>query len=71
MSDKCTIPLGSVTYAMKAKRLLNSRAVFAEVIRADSRGTGGCGYGVAVNCRELDSAVSIIKNAGIRILGGR
>jgi len=71
MGEKCIIPLGSVTYAMKAQRLLNARSVFAEVTRADSHNTNGCGYGVSVNCREMDAAVNIIKKSGIRIIGGR
>jgi len=69
MGEKCIIPLGSVTYAMKAQRLLNAHAIFAEVTRADSHNTNGCGYGVSVNCREIDAAVSILKRSGIRIIG--
>lgn len=51
----CSIPVGSMTRAMRAQRVLSAAAVPARVVKADSASTGrGCAYAVAVSCgREL------------------
>ena len=71
MGHKITITLenGSVTYAMKARKVLAARMIFAEVVRADRKGElngSGCGYGISVDERDENAAYTILQNAGLR-----
>ena len=64
-TNRCFISLPSVTYAMKAERLLSDRMIRAEAVRGDSRRSQGCGFGLRLDCRDADAAVRILRNAGI------
>ncbi len=66
---KNTIILSSVTYAMKAQRLLNSAGVNCNIVKSDGvRAVKGCGYGVQIY-GDINGAADILRKNGIRILG--
>lgn len=62
------IRLTSVTYAMRAQRLLEQRGIRAYVKKLP-RGLSahGCGYGVSV-VGDVDEAARLIAQAGIRVV---
>jgi len=45
----CTVIVGSVTYAMKAKDLLQKKGYKAYIERKTKENKSGCGYGVVTN----------------------
>lgn len=66
---KPMIMVSSVTYAMKGRDLLFSNGIRAYVERTSRTGeNAGCGYSIYVPDRT-DEAESIIRQAGIRVLG--
>ncbi len=61
----------SVTYALKAQRLLDSRHIYTTLVRSPSvTSIRGCGYGLRPFHGEMtDRAVGILAQAGIDIIG--
>ncbi len=63
------IKVNSVTHAIKAKNLLNSNGIYAQVVRNDKSGrTEGCGYAVVVD-GDINRAESILRNNHVKVLG--
>ena len=61
---KSIITFNSITYAIKARKLLSREAVKTKLIKLDSTGEeGGCKYGLEISSAELYFAVSILRNA--------
>ena len=46
---KSLIAMTSITYAMKAKRLLNDKGIYCEIVRTPGNLGSGCGYSLSVN----------------------
>ena len=70
-SDKqlCPIPVGSMTRAMRAQRILSAASVSSRVVKADSAAVGrGCAYAVAVPCSREIVARELLRRSGL--LGG-
>lgn len=66
--NKHVIRLTSVTYAIRAQRLLQQRGIRCYVKKlVKSMHIHGCGYGVEI-IGNLDMAVQIISQAGIHII---
>ncbi|MBR2465654.1 MAG: DUF3343 domain-containing protein [Clostridia bacterium] len=58
--------VGSVTYAIKAKRLLAREGLTSKLVKTDaSKSTGGCAYGIEFPTKDLYAAASIMRSAGI------
>ena len=64
--NKITISLGSVTYAMKAKRILLNIKIHSKLIKLDS-GTQslGCIYALVISSDDYKNAVMELKKEGI------
>ena len=67
MSTKCTVTLGSVTYAEKAMRALASAAIYSEIVKLDESRSRGCIYGLEFPCSQTDNVRAVLKQAGIKI----
>ena len=67
----CILVLSSVTYAMKAERLLASAGIYSSPIKTgEVVKVRGCGYGLKISGNgNCDRAKMIIENNGIKILG--
>lgn len=64
----CIAVIGSVTQAMRAKSVLESRGLRAEVIKVDSTVTGrGCAYGLMYPCGLEKAVLSTLHASGIRV----
>ncbi|MCD8107891.1 MAG: DUF3343 domain-containing protein [Oscillospiraceae bacterium] len=60
------LAVSSVTYAMKAKKLLNSMGIFCEVSKTPKNLASGCGYSVRI--RDNPGYVTgILEKSGIAI----
>ena len=46
--QRSLIAMTSITYAMKAKRLLNDKGIFCEIVRTPKNLGSGCGYSLSV-----------------------
>ena len=66
MSTKCTVTLGSVTYAEKAMRALASAAIYSEIVKLDESRSRGCIYGLEFPCSQTDNVRAVLKQAGIK-----
>ena len=61
------ITLSSVTYALKAKKLLERAGIKGTLIKNDSsKNEKGCTYGVRIDARHLYDAIAILKNKEIQ-----
>lgn len=64
------LTLSSVTYAMKAQKLLERNGLHASIQKAPiAPGSKGCGYALNVRAGEERAAKSLLGRANIRILG--
>lgn len=62
------IRLTSVTYAVRAQKLLDQYGIRSYYLRLTRNlGNHGCGYGLKIH-GDLQQAVSIIESAGIQIV---
>jgi hypothetical protein len=62
--------LSSVTYAMKGRDLLADNGIPSVLTRAAAiRKVRGCGYGLQVREPQREQAETILKKAGIGLLG--
>lgn len=58
--------VGSVTYALKAKKLLAREGLVAKLVKTDASADGnGCAYGIEFPARDFYTAASILRSAGI------
>ncbi|MFT3951988.1 MAG: DUF3343 domain-containing protein [Oscillospiraceae bacterium] len=63
--NKSLIALTSITYAMKAKSLINGKGYYCEVVRTPRNLGSGCGYSIQVR-EKVDVILPILDAAGIR-----
>lgn len=67
--QKAFIRLSSVTYAIRAQKLLEQRGIRATIKKITrSLQISGCGYGLEINAGDLEAAANLIASAGIRII---
>ncbi len=60
------LTVGSVTYAIKAKRLLSREGISAKLIKSNAENTAeGCAYGIKFPTKDFYGAVSVLRSAGI------
>ena len=58
------IAVSSITYAMKAKRLLNGMGYYSEIEKTPKNLSSGCGYSIRVK-DSSEVIIGILKNNGI------
>ncbi len=66
------LAVSSITYAMKAKKLLNSMGIFCEVSKTPKNLSSGCGYSVRIRDNPGDNpdyVAGILEKNGIAIKG--
>ena len=62
------ILVGSISYAIKAKRLLAKEGIASNLIK-DSTHTSGCSYGLSFDPRDAFRISAVLSEAGIRTKG--
>ncbi len=64
--NKTTISLGSVTYAIKAQKLLSSMKIHSKLIKLDAgKSPDGCIYGLIIFSTDYPDAVMALKKEGL------
>ena len=64
--NKTTLSLGSVTYAMKAKKALLAIKIHSKLVKLDpGKSIGGCIYGLNISSEDYPVAVMELKKEGI------
>ena len=64
--NKITISLGSVTYAIKAQKLLSGIKIHSKLIKLDAvKKADGCIYGLIVAPEDYPNAAMALKKEGI------
>lgn len=63
--NKSIIALSSITYAIKAKNLLNSSGYYCEIQRTPKDLSKGCGYSITVK-DDLNLILSILSSENIK-----
>lgn len=64
--NSCIFLTGSVTYAIKAKRLLAESSILVQTTKVSShRGRKGCIYGIEFPCQQANNIRRILESAGI------
>ena len=62
--NKTLLAMSSITYAMKAKEILNSRGIYCEIERTPKNLGSGCGYSIRVKT-DVKKVVEILGRYGI------
>ena len=63
----CTAATESLTYAMKAKRVLSDAGIAADIVKPSTpQSKRGCEYGISFDCSALDDVKRILTGAGVR-----
>lgn len=66
--ERYIITTGTVTYAIKGKDILKRNGIKAKVERIMSgKGSSGCGYSIILDS-DIDKALALLKDSGIKIL---
>ena len=63
--NSITINVGSVTYAIKLRKLLSRQGIESELIKMTGRNKEGCTHGVRIKRLDLFRAVVIMREKGI------
>lgn len=67
-NDGFYIDLGTITYAQKAKRLLDDNGIASTVGKGVGRSMGeGCSYGVFVRGRNKEEVLLLLRSSGYKI----
>ncbi|MBE6717876.1 MAG: DUF3343 domain-containing protein [Ruminococcaceae bacterium] len=63
---KCIIAISSVNHAIRAEKYLSSNNLKVRIVKLQPNTTKkGCAYGLELNCKDINSAVSFLDNAAI------
>ncbi len=66
--EKCTITLNSLTYSIKAQRILQENYIHTDVVKLDSKNSRrGCAYGIEINCNEEENIRNILSKSRISV----
>ncbi len=65
-SGMCRASMGSVTYAMKAQKLLLAAAIPATVIKQETEGKG-CSYALSFSCAQINNVKTVFANERIKV----
>ena len=60
------ILVGSISYAIKAKRILEKEGINATLVKESDR-TTGCSYGLSFDARHAYRVYAVLSKAGIRL----
>ena len=61
------VTVGTVTYAIKLRRLLLRAGIRSKLVKVDNTNTeGGCSHGIAINESDFYPAVVVMKSNGIK-----
>ena len=64
--NKAVITLGSMTYAIKSRKLLSKNGIRSKLVKLDSSKTlNGCSYGIELLDKEFYAAIAVLRNEGI------
>ena len=66
MQNKIILTVGSMTYAIKARKTLNRNDIPSKLVKIDESKVKGCAYGIEIDDTKLLSAVSALKENGIQ-----
>ena len=67
--NRTVIVLSSVTYALKAQKVLMANGVSSLLEKLSAEQTKkGCGYGLKIDNRNLDNALAILRKERIRVV---
>ena len=64
--NKVIITLDSLTYAIKARKILSKKGINSKLVKLDSSSMmSGCTNGIELNSRDFLSAASFLRASGI------
>lgn len=67
--DTKYLVFSSVTYALRAMTLLKRNGIYSRLEKIKNiKSLGGCGYALCVDSTILDTALSLIKGEGIKVI---
>ena len=58
------VTVGSVTYAIKLRRLLSRSGIRSKLVKVDNKAELGCTHGIEINGYDFYAVVEILKNNG-------
>lgn len=61
---RTVITFESVTFAIKARKLLSRRNIKSNLIKRDSK--SGCSHGLLIDSRDYFSSVAVLRESGLR-----
>ena len=64
-----TLTLGTVSYAIKVKKLLSKYKVASILVKVDGTNEKGCAYGIKFSKTDFLEVIRILKESGIEYYG--
>ena len=60
--QQCILSIGTITYAIRARKLLAASRISARIVKTTSggRSSGGCTYGVEIDAADMLTASGIL-----------
>ena len=60
------VTVGTITYALKAKKLLSRAGIRSKLVKVESGATqNGCTHGIEISAKDFYHAVLVLKENGI------
>ena len=53
--------IGSITYAMKARKIVKEQGIDAQIVKHDTKGRKGCSYGLICKAENTIAIIGILR----------
>ena len=63
--EQCVLTIGTVTGAIRARKLLGAAGIAARLIKRTGKQSGGCAYGLEIRAADMQRAMHALKEGGI------
>ena len=68
--EQCILTLGTVTRAIRARKLLAAAGIAARLIK-QTEGAQGCAYGLELAAADMTGAMRLLEEAGVEFIWSR
>lgn len=63
--EECVLTIGTVTQAIRARKLLTAAGIGARLIKNTGTAKTGCAYGLSVRAADMPQAMRVLGEGGI------
>ncbi len=63
--EPCILTIGTVTRAIRARKLLSAARIQARLFKHTGMGQGGCAYALSLSAEDMPAAMRLLQEGGI------